>query len=62
VDDEGVQLCAHLRDPESGKTAPLTQCNALNLGVSEQTIAEWGQIAAESGNVTVTIPDHPEGD
>jgi hypothetical protein len=58
VDDLGTQLCAFLRDPK-GKVAPLVACNAVNLGVSDETIAEWGQRAADHGNVYVTVPDAP---
>jgi hypothetical protein len=40
----------------------LVEVNAKNLGLSDETVAEWGRLAAEQGHVHVTVPDHPEDD
>jgi hypothetical protein len=58
VTDEGTQLCLYFCH---GKVAKLlVQCHAENLGVSDETIAEWGKNAEKAGHVFVTPPDSPE--
>jgi hypothetical protein len=35
---------------------------AAPAGRRKETIAEWGRMAAEDGNVYVTVPDTPDED
>jgi len=39
----------------------LLEVDARNLGVSDETVAEWGQNAEKAGLVFVNPPDSPEG-
>jgi hypothetical protein len=60
VTDAGTQLHLYLNCGDVAKL--LLQVDARNLGVSDETIAEWGRMAAEDGNVYVTVPDTPDED
>jgi hypothetical protein len=60
VTDEGTQLCLYLNGGDVAKL--LCQVDARNLGVSDETIVEWGRNAEKAGHVFVTLPDAPPED
>jgi hypothetical protein len=59
VVDAGTQLRVYF--VIGGTAVMLVEVNAKNLGVSDETLAEWGRMAAEAGAVHVHPPDSPEG-
>jgi hypothetical protein len=61
VTDYGTQLLLYVNGGD-GVAKLLCEVDARNLGVSDETIAEWGQHAADAGQVYVTVPDEPPKD
>jgi hypothetical protein len=55
--DAGTQLLGVVQTPNGPQL--LVEVNAKNLGLSDESVAEWGRIAAENGAVHVTVPDLP---
>ena len=55
VVDAGTQLYGFVRMDNGPQL--LVGVNAKNLGLSDESVAEWGRIAAEEGHIHVHVPD-----